>query len=143
MDNLTETIKTLEEENASMKLLLNNDEANVWQKCSRTIKIRDILSTLNFISTSKFSPLQQLQIDDTQLSHTSQMSLITGPPSLKIKSHPKYNHQNINLHQVNPHLHVNNTLHIMVNCNLLNNMDMQQLHLYYSNLDHIQFQHKQ
>ena len=69
MDNLTKRIKMLEEENASMKLLLNNDEANVWQKCSRTIKIRDILSTLNFISTSKFSPLQQLQIDDTNLSY--------------------------------------------------------------------------
>ena len=31
VDNLTEPIKILEEENASMKLLLNDDEANVWQ----------------------------------------------------------------------------------------------------------------
>ena len=31
VDNLTEQIKILEEENASMKLLLNDDEANVWQ----------------------------------------------------------------------------------------------------------------
>ena len=66
-----------------MKLLLNDDEANVWQNCSRTIKIRDIPSTPNFISTSKFSPLQQLQIDDTQISHTSQMPLTTAPPSLQ------------------------------------------------------------
>ena len=65
-----------------MKLLLNDDEANVWQNCLRTIKIRDIPSTPNFISTSKFSPLQQLQIDDTQISHTSQMPLTTAPPSL-------------------------------------------------------------
>ena len=71
VDNLTEWIKTLEEENASMKLLLNVNEANVWQNCSRTIKIRDIPSPPNFISASKFSPLQQLQIDDTQISHTS------------------------------------------------------------------------
>ena len=57
VDNLTERIKILEEENASMKLLLNDDEANVWQNCSRTIKIRDIPSTPNFISKSKFTPL--------------------------------------------------------------------------------------
>ena len=31
VDNFTERIKILEEENASMKLLLNDDEANVWQ----------------------------------------------------------------------------------------------------------------
>ena len=31
MDNLTEQIKILEEENASMKLLLNDDEENVSQ----------------------------------------------------------------------------------------------------------------
>ena len=31
MDNLTEQIKILEEENASMKLLLNDDEENVRQ----------------------------------------------------------------------------------------------------------------
>ena len=78
--NLTERIKILEEENASMKLLLNDDEANALQNCSRTIKIRDILSTPNFISASKFAPLQQLQIDDT---HTSKMPLTTAPPSLQ------------------------------------------------------------
>ena len=60
VENLTEQIKILEEKNASMKLLLNDDEANVWQNCSRTIKIRDIPSTPNFISASKFSLLQQL-----------------------------------------------------------------------------------
>ena len=54
VDNLTERIKILEEKNASMKLLLNDDEANVWQNCLRTMKIRDIPSTPNFISTSKF-----------------------------------------------------------------------------------------
>ena len=42
MDNLAEQIKILEEENASMKLLLNDDEANVWQNCSITIKIGDV-----------------------------------------------------------------------------------------------------
>ena len=42
VDNLAEQIKILEEENASMKLLLNDDEANVWQNCSRTIKIGDV-----------------------------------------------------------------------------------------------------
>ena len=83
VDNLTEQIKILEEENASMKLLLNDDEANVWQNCSRTIKIRGISSTPNFISAAKFSPLQQLQIDDTQISHTSKMPLTTAPPSLQ------------------------------------------------------------
>ena len=66
-----------------MKLLLNDDEANVRQNCSRTIKIRDIPSTPNFISTSKFSLLQQLQIDDTQISHISQMPLTTAPSSLQ------------------------------------------------------------
>ena len=81
MDNLTARIKILEEENASTKLLLNDDEANVWQNCSKTIKIRDIPSTPNFISASKFSPLQQLQINDTRISHTSQMALTTAPPS--------------------------------------------------------------
>ena len=91
VDNLTEQIKILEEENASMKLLLNDDEANVWQNCSRTIKIRGISSTPNFISAAKFSPLQQLQIDDTQISHTSKMPLTTAPPSLQIspKKSPK------------------------------------------------------
>ena len=64
-----------------MKLLLNDDEANVRQNCSRTIKIRDIPSTPNFIS--KFSLLQQLHIDDTQISHTSQMPLTTAPSSLQ------------------------------------------------------------
>ena len=57
VDHLTARIKILEEENASTKLLLNDDEANVWQNCSKTIKIRDIPSTPNFISASKFSPL--------------------------------------------------------------------------------------
>ena len=66
-----------------MKLLLNDDEANVWQNCSRTIKIRDFPSTTNFISPSKFSPLQQLQIDDTQISHTSKMPSTTAPPFLQ------------------------------------------------------------
>ena len=60
VDNLAEQIKILEEENASIKLLLNRDETNIWQNCSRTTKIRDIPSTRNFISASKFSPLQQL-----------------------------------------------------------------------------------
>ena len=83
MDNLTERIKILEEENSSMKLLLNDDKANVWQNCSKTIKIRDIPSTPNFISISKLSLLQQLQIDDTQISHTSQMPLTTAPRSLQ------------------------------------------------------------
>ena len=83
MGNLTGRIEIVEEENASMKLLLNDDRANVWQNRSRTIKIRDIPSTPNFISASKFSPLQQLQIDDTQISHTSQMSLTVAPPSLQ------------------------------------------------------------
>ena len=83
VDNLTEQTKILEEENVSMKLLLNDDEANVWQNCSKTIKIRDIPSTPDFISTSKFSPLQQLQIHDTQISHTTQMPLTTVPPSLQ------------------------------------------------------------
>ena len=87
MDNLTEQIKILEEENASMKLLLNDDEENVRQNWSRTIKIRDIPSTPNFISASKFSLLQQLQIDDTQISHTSKKPLTTAPPSLQ--SSPK------------------------------------------------------
>ena len=88
-----------------MKLLLNDDEANVRQNCSRTIKIRDIPSTPNFISTSKFSLLHQLQIDDTQISHISQMPLTTAPSSLQTltKSHPNYHHQNINLHQFHPH----------------------------------------
>ena len=83
VDNLTGRIEILEEENASMNLFLNDDEANAWQNRSRTIKIRDIPSTPNFISASKFSPLQQLQIDDTQISHTSQMSLTVAPPSLQ------------------------------------------------------------
>ena len=83
MDNLTDQIKILEKENASMKLLLNDHEANVWQNCSSSIKIRDIPSTPNFISTSKCSLLQQSQIDDTQISHTSQMPLTTAPPSLQ------------------------------------------------------------
>ena len=60
MDNLTGRIEILEEENASMKLFLNDDEANAWQNRSRTIKIRDIPSTPNFISATKVSPLQQL-----------------------------------------------------------------------------------
>ena len=88
VDNLTARIKILEKENASTKLLLNNDEANVWQNCSKTIKIRDIPSTPNFISASKFSPLQQLQIDDTRISHTSQMALTTAPPS-SLQTSPK------------------------------------------------------
>ena len=127
MDNLTDQIKILEKENASMKLLLNDHEANVWQNCSSSIKIRDIPSTPNFISTSKFSLLQQSQIDDTQISHTSQMPLTTAPPSLQTspKSHPKYHQQNINLHQLHPHSHVSNALHILVNCNLPNNMSLQ------------------
>ena len=97
VDNLIERIKILEEENTSMKLLLNDDEANVWQNCSRTIKIRDIPSTPNFISASKFSLLQQLQINDTQISHTSKIPLTTAPPSLQTSpkksskvSSPKY-----------------------------------------------------
>ena len=88
MDNLTARIKILEKENASTKLLLNNDEANVWQNYSKTIKIRDIPSTPNFISASKFSPLQQLQIDDIRISHTSQMALTTAPPS-SLQTSPK------------------------------------------------------
>ena len=60
VDNLTGRIEILEEENASMKLFLNDDEANAWQNRSRTIKIRDIPSTPNFISATKVSPLQQL-----------------------------------------------------------------------------------
>ena len=83
MDNLTEQINVLEEENASIKLLLNDDEENAWQNCLRTIKTRDIPSTLSFISTSKFSPLQQLQIDNTQIFQTSHMPLTATPPFLQ------------------------------------------------------------
>ena len=142
-------IKILEEENASMKLLLNDDEENVWQNISKTIKLRDIPSTLNFISTSSFkvsfSPLQQLQIDDTHISHISQMPSTTAAPSLQTspKNHPKHHHQNVNLHQFYPHSHLDNDLHIPDNCSLLNNTNLQQFHLYHSNLDHDQFQHKQ
>ena len=58
VENLTEQIKILEEEKSSMKLLLYDNEANIWQNCSKTIKIRDTPSTSNFISASKFSLLQ-------------------------------------------------------------------------------------
>ena len=59
----------------------------------RKLKIKDIPSIPNFISTSKLSLLQQLQIDDTQISCTSQMPSTTAPPSLQTS--PKKSSQSI------------------------------------------------
>ena len=56
VDNLTERFKILKEENASMKLLLNNDAVNVWQNCLRTIKIRDIPINTKFHFNIKIFP---------------------------------------------------------------------------------------